>query len=131
MEFYRTAVSTTLLDCYLPLPGALGGCFNLLGRCSVEKSHCGSDRNWVDDIIEQLKKAVETNDPLLLSYKVDLTTLLEDVQSGALDDLPLSITNGDMTPTNLMVTDKGVVAGLVDWEMIRIWPLGFDLGAIH
>jgi hypothetical protein len=24
-----------------------------------------------------------------------------------------------------------VVAGLVDWEMMHIWPLGFDLGAIH
>lgn len=30
-----------------------------------------------------------------------------------------------------MVTEQGVVSGLVDWEMMCIWPLGFDLGAIH
>lgn len=30
-----------------------------------------------------------------------------------------------------MVTEQVVVAGLVDWEMMRIWPLGFDLCAIH
>ncbi|KAF8803186.1 hypothetical protein BYT27DRAFT_7305551 [Phlegmacium glaucopus] len=83
------------------------------------------------DVVGQLKKAAETSDPLLLSYKADFTALLGGVQAGALDDLPLSITNGDMTPTNLMVIDKGVVAGLVDWEMMRIWPLGFNLGAIH
>ena len=51
--------------------------------------------------------------------------------TGALDDLPLSITNGDLSPTNLMVTEQGVVSSLVDWEMMRIWPVGFDLGAIH
>jgi hypothetical protein len=102
-----------------------------LGKCYVEKSRCGTDGSWVVDVVGQLKKAAETSDPLLLSYKADFAVLLEGVQSGALDDLPLSITNRDMTSTNLMVTDKGVVTGLVDWEMMRIRPLGFDLGAIH
>ena len=69
--------------------------------------------------------------PLLVSFKDDFTAMLERVQSGALDDLPFSISNGDMNPTNLMVTEQGVVSGLVDWEMMDIWPLGFDLGAIH
>ena len=82
-------------------------------------------------VVERLNKAAQTEDPLLLSFKADFTAMLERVQSGELDDLPLSITNGDMTPTNLMVTEQGVVSGLVDWELMRIWPLGFDLGAIH
>jgi hypothetical protein len=51
-----------------------------------------------------LKKVAQ--DPLLLSFKDDLTAILERVQSGALDDLPFSITNGDMNPTNLMVTES-------------------------
>ena len=38
---------------------------------------------------------------------------------------------GILSPTKLMVTAQGVVSGLVDWEMMRLWPLRFDLGAIH
>ena len=95
----------------------------------MENSSCRTDKRWVTSVIEDLKTVAQ--DPLLLSFKNDFTAMLERVQSGALDDLPLSITNGDMNPTNLMVTEQGVVSGLVDWEMMRIWPLGFDLGAIH
>lgn len=84
-------------------------------------------------VVEQLKKAGQIKDSLLLSFKADFTAIfrLECVQSGALDDLPLSVANGDMNPTNLMVIEQGVLSGLVDWGLMRIWPLGFDLGAIH
>ena len=36
-----------------------------------------------------------------------------------------------MNPTNIMVSEQGVASGLVDWEMMRIWPSGCDLGVIH
>jgi hypothetical protein len=95
----------------------------------MENSSCRTDKTSVTSVIEHLKRIAQ--DPLLLSFKDDLTALLEGVQSGSLDDLPLSITNGDMNPTNLMVTEQGVVTGLVDWEMMWISPLGFHLGVIH
>jgi len=113
------------------LPTVAEGTGMLLGKCCMENSSCRTDKSWVTSVVKHLKTAAQTKDPLLLSFKADFTAILEGVQSGALDDLPLSITNGDMTPTNLMVTEQGVVSGLVDWEMMRIWPLGFDLGAIH
>ena len=52
-------------------------------------------------VVEQLKKAGQIKDSLLLSFKADFTAIfrLECVQSGALDDLPLSVANGDMNPT--------------------------------
>ena len=113
------------------LPNVAEGVGTLLGKCCIENSSCGTGKRWVAIVVEQLNKAAQTKDPLLLSFKANFIAMLERVQSGALDDLPLSITNGDMTPTNLMVTEQGVVSGLVDWELMRIWPLGFDLGAIH
>ena len=112
------------------LPTVAEGMGILLGKCCMENSSCRTDKRWaISSLIEDLKRIAQ--DPLLLSFKDDFTAMLERVQSGALDDLPLSITNGDMSPTNLMVTEQGVVSGLVDWEMMRICPLGFDLGAIH
>ena len=83
----------------------------------MENSSCRNDKGRVTNVIEELEKAVQTENPLLLSFKADF--ILERVQSGALDDLPLSITNGNLSPTNLMVTEQGVVSGLVDWEMMR------------
>lgn len=111
------------------LPTVAEGLGILLGKCCMENSSCRTDKKWVTSVIEDLKKSAQN--PLLVSFKDDFTAMLERVQSGALDDLPLSISNGDMNPTNLMVTEQGVVSGLVDWEMMDIWPLGFDLGAIH
>ena len=113
------------------LPTVAEGLGILLGKCCMENSSCRTDKKWVTSVIDELEKAAQTKNPLLLSFKADFTAILERVQSGALDDLPLTITNGDLSPINLMVTEQGVVSDLVDWEMMRIWPLGFDLGAIH
>jgi hypothetical protein len=88
------------------LPTVAEGFGSLLGKCCIENSSCKTDKRWVTSVVEDLKKAAETRDPLLLSFKTDFTTILDGVRSGALDDLPLSITNGDMTPTNLMVTEQ-------------------------
>jgi len=111
------------------LPTVAEGVGILLGKCCMENSSCRTDKRWVENVVESLKRV--TQDPLLLLLKDDITAMLERVQSGTLDDLPLSITNGDMNPTNLMVTEQGVLSGLVDWEMMHIWPVGFDLGVIH
>jgi hypothetical protein len=56
--------------------------------------------------------------PLLLSFKSDFTAMISWPywSAGALDDLPLSITNGDMNPTT-----QGVVSGLVEWELMRVF----------
>ena len=101
------------------LPTVAEGLGNLLGKCCMENSSCRNDKGRVTNVIEELEKAAQTENPLLLSFKADFTDILERVQSGALDDLPLSITNGNLSPTNLMVTEQGVVSGLVDWEMMR------------
>ncbi|KIM81967.1 hypothetical protein PILCRDRAFT_820851 [Piloderma croceum F 1598] len=55
--------------------------------------------------------------------------MLDILRSGALNDLPLAITNDDISPTNIIV-NNGILTGLVDWEYIEEWPLGWELKAI-
>jgi hypothetical protein len=62
-------------------------------------------------------------------HRAHYRQLLDVLLSGALDDLPLAISTDDVSPTNIIV-NKGVSAGLVDWEYISHWPLGWDTPAI-
>lgn len=81
------------------LPTVAEGTGILLGKCCMENSSYRTDKIWAS-VVEDLKKAAQTKDPLLLSFKADFTAILERVQSGALDNLPLSITNGDFQLTS-------------------------------
>jgi hypothetical protein len=93
------------------MPLVAEGFGSLLGKCCLVSSSCKISRSWATIVIEQLQLAANTTDPLLLPFKADFADMLKGVQAGQLDDLPLSISNGDMSSTNLMVTEQGVVSG--------------------
>ena len=61
----------------------------------MKNSSCKTDKRRVTSVNEELEKAVQTENPLLLSFKADFATVLERVQSGTLDNFPLSIADGD------------------------------------
>jgi hypothetical protein len=45
-----------------------------------------------------------------------------------LDDLPVAISNDDVSPSNIIV-DRDTV-GLVDWEYVAHYPLGYETRAV-
>ena len=53
------------------------------------------DKRRVTSVIEEMAKAAQTKNPLLLSFKADFATIEERMQSRTLDDPPLSISDGD------------------------------------
>ncbi|KAF9512530.1 hypothetical protein BS47DRAFT_1394127 [Hydnum rufescens UP504] len=76
-----------------------------------------------------IRAAVDSDDQLVAIHRAHYRQLLDVLLSGTLDDLPLAISNDDVSPTNIIV-NRGVSAGLVDWEYISHWPLGWDTPAI-
>ena len=47
----------------------------------MKNSSCKTDKRRVTSVNEELEKAVQTENPLLLSFKADFATVLERVQS--------------------------------------------------
>jgi hypothetical protein len=79
---------------------------------------------------EKMQAAADSDDPLLVVNQTHYRKMLDILRSGALNDLPLAITNGDISPTNIIVNNNGILTGLVDWEHIEEWPLGWELRAV-
>ena len=59
----------------------------------MKNSSCKTDKRRVTSVIEELKKAAQIENSLLLSFKADFATVLDRVQSW--DNFPLSIADGD------------------------------------
>ncbi|TDL16690.1 hypothetical protein BD410DRAFT_795087 [Rickenella mellea] len=112
------------------LPSIAGGMGRMLGMCYVPGSRAGDENEWSDLVQHHLQAAIESVDPLVLPNRSLYTSLLSDLRSGILDELPLAITNEDISPTNLMVSARGVVTGLVDWEDVGKYPVGFEAKAL-
>jgi hypothetical protein len=107
---------------------ALGfGC--LLGKCYIPGSRTGDNQAWFEVAQKHIQAAVDSDDPLVLVNRTHYRKLLDILHGGTLDDLPLAISNDDISPTNIIV-DEGVLTGLVDWEYSYQWPLGWETRAV-
>jgi len=116
---------------FIPLlPSVAAGVGRLLGMSYVPGSRAGDDKAWSGLFEHHLQAAVDSVDPLVAANRIHYATLLSDLRAGALDDLPLSISNDDISPTNLIVSLQGTVTGLVDWEDVCEWPIGYENKAI-
>jgi hypothetical protein len=110
------------------LPSIAENMGHLLGMCFIPCSRAGDDRTWFEVVQKHLLFAAESNDPLVVVNRSHYRRLLEVVRSGALDDLPVAISNDDVSPTNIIVDRHAV--GLVDWEYVVHYPLGYETRAV-
>lgn len=81
-----------------------------------------------------LEKTLEVAYQAQKRQNSDLAPILESLlsrlhSSPELQHLPLTISNGDISPTNILIQDN-TISGIVDWEDITLMPLGFDTEAI-
>jgi len=106
------------------LPSIIKNMGHLLGMCFIPCSRAGDDWMWFEGVQKHLLSAAESTDPLVIVNCSHYCRLLEVVHSGALDDLPVTISNDDVSPINIIV-DSDVV-GLVDWEYVVHYPLGYE-----
>jgi hypothetical protein len=112
------------------LPSVAAGLGRLLGMSCIPGSRAGDNKFWTDLVEQHLQAAVDSLDPLVIVNQSHYATLLADLRAGVLDDLPLAISNDDISPTNLMVSSQGRVTGLVDWEYVCRLPVGYETRAV-
>lgn len=115
------------------LPRAAEDVGRLLAKCLIPSSSSGKDRWWYGKAMQVLEKACNTTDPLLMPYKSDFVEIRDAVAAGGLDELPLAVTNGDVSALNILATEDGEVCGLVDWEssFYDELPLGTELSCVR
>jgi Phosphotransferase enzyme family len=111
------------------LPSIAAGMGHLLGKCYIPGSRTIDNQAWFEMAQEQMQAAADSDDPLLVVNQTHYRKMLDILRSGALNDLPLAITNDDISPTNIIV-NNGILTGLVDWEHIEERPLGWELRAV-
>jgi len=111
------------------LPFIAASVGHLLGKCYIPGSRSGDNHAWLELAQEHIRSAVDSNEPSVVVHQTHYRQLLDVLRSGTLDDLPLAISNNDVSPTNIII-HKGVSAGLVDWEDVYQWPLGWETRAV-
>lgn len=118
---------------YEILPRAAEGIAKLLAKCLIHDTSAGKNRCWYGKAMEVLEQACNTTDSLLTPYMRDFVEIRDAVAKGGLDELPLGVTNGDVSALNILATKDGEVCGMVDWELhfFGEWPLGTELSAVH
>jgi hypothetical protein len=112
------------------LPSIATGLGNLLGKMLVLGSRTGDDSGSRLVIENHLRLAIESTDPRVSIHRGIYVQYLDDLLSGVLDELPLAVSNGDLSQTNVMVL-YGMITGLADWEHIERMPIGYELVNIY
>ncbi|KAJ3848985.1 kinase-like domain-containing protein [Lentinula lateritia] len=95
-------------------------------------SQGGEKAQGLNLLDEQLQRAIQaqTDVKSFSDLKPLFASLLHSLRTDAeLKHLPLTISNGDISPTNIIIQND-TVSGIVDWEYIDIRPLGYDTEAI-
>ncbi|KAJ3900709.1 hypothetical protein F5879DRAFT_1052620 [Lentinula edodes] len=95
-------------------------------------SQGGEKAQGLNLLEEQLQRAIQaqTDVKSFSDLKPLFASLLHSLRTDAeLKHLPLTISNGDISPTNIIIQND-TVSGIVDWEYIDIRPLGYDTEAI-
>ncbi|KLO13590.1 hypothetical protein SCHPADRAFT_928433 [Schizopora paradoxa] len=97
---------------YSKLPRASEGIAKFFAKCLIPGILASStpllhDRNWYKEAMTVLDQACSTKDPLLTPYVGDFEDIRRAVQGGILDELPMSISNGNISAQNILVTKEG------------------------
>ncbi|KAJ3894438.1 hypothetical protein GG344DRAFT_62994 [Lentinula edodes] len=95
-------------------------------------SQGGEKAQGLNLLEDQLQRAIQaqTDVKSFSDLKPLFASLLHSLRTDAeLKHLPLTLSNGDISPTNIIIQND-TVSGIVDWEYIDIRPLGYDTEAI-
>lgn len=135
----------TYTDGQLPAVRAVATCVNRLHDLTISSALPPADENPTRDIeqwlgtgsreLEELVEAISSAPVVnhdLRQYRAALTPVvdraLSELDGASYATLPHSLTHGELTGSNILVSEDGtVVKGLLDWDGVFIRPRVYDL----